>query len=936
MMILLGRLKWLFPSFLMLIISLLALLGEIHLGICFSHSNKFVDSNNNGDNALQLRKNVEAVTELPTLTFREPSNSSSPNRLEETAPCKDDKPCVQKNFAVRIAQMFNKTSDAATSSTCNKSVEISEPSETAGTDVCEDDSDDPSTSGDFAELLRAMESKDLGSEIPSNLPGGLLVDQLYLTAPQDLNSLLFSPDASFPRSLAEIQGTTEQQFGPWKLENGGESLKRMVTYIKAATKLIKAVKAYEEQSYLKADGKVFAVLAIVSTPDVMYGGTFKTELLYCISPGPELPSGEQTSHLVVSWRMNFLQSTMMKGMIENGARQGLKESFEQFSSLLSENVKLVDLKDLGSTKDQVLASLQAEPQSDWKLAVQYFANFTVLSTVIVGLYVVVHIWLSPSSTLQGLEFVGLDLPDSIGEFIVCGVLVLQCERVLEFISRFMHARVRKGSDHGVKAQGDGWLLTVALIEGNNLAAVDSSGFCDPYVVFTCNGQTRTSSIKFQKSDSLWNEIFEFDAMDDPPSVLDVEVYDFDGPFDEATSLGYAEVNFLKSNVSDLADVWVPLRGKLAQACQSKLHLRIFLTNTRGNNVVKEYLNKMEKEVGKKINLRSPQANSAFQKLFGLPLEEFLINDFTCHLKRKMPLQGRLFLSARIIGFHANLFGQKTKFFFLWEDIEEIQVFPPTLSSMGSPIIVMTLRQGRGMDARHGAKTQDEAGRLKFHFQSFVSFNVAHRTIKALWKARSLTPEQKVRIIEEESETKMLQSEESGSLLDLEDVNLAEVYSSTLSVPTNFLMELFGGSELERKAMEKAGCLNYSYTPWDLEKADVYERQIYYRFDQHISHYRGEVTSTQQKFPMSDRKGWVVQELMTLHGVPLGENFNLHLRYQIEDLPLKPKSTYVRVFIGIAWLKSTKHQKRITKNILSNLEDRLKVLFGVTEREYAKK
>ena len=37
-------------------------------------------------------------------------------------------------------------------------------------------------------------------------------------------------------------------------------------------------------------------------------------------------------------------------------------------------------------------------------------------------------------------------------------------------------------------------------------------------------------------------------------------------------------------------------------------------------------------------MRSPQTNSAFQKLFGLPPEEFLINDFTCHLKRKMPLQ----------------------------------------------------------------------------------------------------------------------------------------------------------------------------------------------------------------------------------------------------------------------------------------------------------
>lgn len=100
--------------------------------------------------------------------------------------------------------------------------------------------------------------------------------------------------------------------------------------------------------------------------------------------------------------------------------------------------------------------------------------------------------------------------------------------------------------------------------------------------------------------STFAEIFEFDAMDDPPSVLDVEVYDFDGPFDEAASLGHAEINFLKANISDLADVWVPLEGKLALACQSKLHLRIFLDNTKGGNVAKDYLSKMEKEVGKKV------------------------------------------------------------------------------------------------------------------------------------------------------------------------------------------------------------------------------------------------------------------------------------------------------------------------------------------------
>jgi hypothetical protein len=57
---------------------------------------------------------------------------------------------------------------------------------------------------------------------------------------------------------------------------------------------------------------------------------------------------------------------------------------------------------------------------------------------------------------------------------------------------------------------------------------------------------------------------------------------------------------------------------------------------------------------------------------------------------------------------------------------------------------------------------------------------------ALWKARSLSPEQKVQIVEEESETKFLQTEESGSFLGLEDVSMSEVYAASFSVPVSSL------------------------------------------------------------------------------------------------------------------------------------------------------
>lgn len=55
---------------------------------------------------------------------------------------------------------------------------------------------------------------------------------------------------------------------------------------------------------------------------------------------------------------------------------------------------------------------------------------------------------------------------------------------------------------------------------------------------------------------------------------------------------------------------------------------------------------------------------------------------------------------------------------------------------------------------------------------------------ALWKARSLSPEQKVQIVEEESEVKSLQTEESGSFLGLDDVSMSEVFSSAHSVPVS--------------------------------------------------------------------------------------------------------------------------------------------------------
>lgn len=92
--------------------------------------------------------------------------------------------------------------------------------------------------------------------------------------------------------------------------------------------------------------------------------------------------------------------------------------------------------------------------------------------------------------------------------------------------------------------------------------------------------------------------------------------------------------------------------------------------------------------------------------------------------------------------------------------------------------------------------------------------------------------------------------------------------------TDFFMELFSGNELDRRIMERAGCLSYLPSSWESEKTDVYQRQLYYKFDKRISSYGGEVTSTQQKSHLPEKNGWLLEEVMTLHGVPLGDYFTV--------------------------------------------------------------
>uniref|UniRef100_J3LYW3 C2 domain-containing protein n=1 Tax=Oryza brachyantha TaxID=4533 RepID=J3LYW3_ORYBR len=831
-----------------------------------------------------------------------------------------------RSFAVERSSLENSDQSAQPdSNSISEDDDLLERS--AATEKGTSDTDPMVPDSSFEEAMEIMKSRSM-PEMPEDLSCGVMFDHTYLVDSKNLNSLVFGPDSQFSKELRELQGITDYEEQPWTWNNKNPpSLTRTCHYTKGATKFMKAVKTIEEQTYLKADGKNFVIITRVRTPEVPFGNCFEVVLLYKIIHYPESSSGEEMSHLTVSYNLEFHQSTMMKSMIEGSVRDGLKENFETYEEILSRRVKLAD--SAGMDKEQLLAPLQTDHMSDIRLAYKYFCNFTVIFTVIMALYVLVHIFLSRPGPLMGLEFNGLDLPDTFGELITSGILVLQLERLLSMISHFVEARVQRGSDHGIKANGDGWLLTVALLEATSLPPV-SNGSVDPYVVFSCNGITRTSSVQLQTHDPQWNEIMEFDAMEEPPATLDVEVLNFDGPFDLAVSLGHAEINFLKHTSAELADIWVPLEGKLAQTCQSRLHLRVFLENTKGPETsMREYLSKMEKEVGKKLHVQSPHRNATFQKLFGLPHEEFLIADYACSLKRRLPLQGRLFLSARIVGFYANLFGHKTKFFFLWEDVEQIEELPPSFTTVGTPSLLFALKSGRGLDAKSGAKSQDKEGRLKFQFHSFASFSKASRTITGLWKTKSSAIEQRAKLEEDQDDENYVDVNDVQSLLSIGDVPLSKEYNFELPIDADLLMGVFDGGPLETKTMSRVGCLDYAATPWQHARPGVLERRASYKFNRYMSLFGGEVVSAQLRLPSDDGDGWTVYDVMTLHNVPFGDFFRVHLRHNIRRVEAaagaasSSSSSRCEILVGIEWVKSSKFQKRIARNICEKLAQRAK-------------
>jgi phosphatidylserine decarboxylase len=70
-------------------------------------------------------------------------------------------------------------------------------------------------------------------------------------------------------------------------------------------------------------------------------------------------------------------------------------------------------------------------------------------------------------------------------------------------------------------------LTVTLIEGRGLVAMDRNGFSDPYVVLDIGEHRKRSKIMYKTLEPVWNEVFELALPDPPPPLLHLRLWDKD-------------------------------------------------------------------------------------------------------------------------------------------------------------------------------------------------------------------------------------------------------------------------------------------------------------------------------------------------------------------------------------------------------------------------
>lgn len=137
--------------------------------------------------------------------------------------------------------------------------------------------------------------------------------------------------------------------------------------------------------------------------------------------------------------------------------------------------------------------------------------------------------------------------------------------------------------------------------------------------------------------------------------------------------------------------------------------------------------------------------------------------------------------------------------------------------------------------------------------------------------------------------------------------------------------LYDKEKLEKKITDKMGYVNYTTTPWEkVNDCPILEqRQQFYKLNHCLCQFGSRVMCIQQRIFSDDAQECVLSENLTLQDVPFGDHFQVHVRRELKNVSVDPPISTCKVFLGIAWQKSTFFQERITKKCMQNFTKLLK-------------
>ncbi|XP_071166891.1 multiple C2 and transmembrane domain-containing protein 1-like isoform X6 [Mytilus edulis] len=129
----------------------------------------------------------------------------------------------------------------------------------------------------------------------------------------------------------------------------------------------------------------------------------------------------------------------------------------------------------------------------------------------------------------------LELSDG-GKEEYMGYLLLQCTltpktspSTRKSYTQSSRVKSTRMGDAAKKMKNQIWtgVVTIVLVEGSNLIAMDDNGFSDPYVKFKLGTEKYKSKHKLKTLNPRWLEQFDLRMFDDQSNLLELSVYDHD-------------------------------------------------------------------------------------------------------------------------------------------------------------------------------------------------------------------------------------------------------------------------------------------------------------------------------------------------------------------------------------------------------------------------